>query len=93
MSTVDRIYLESTTDCLIDDPVMQRRIRISKRNGTSTVVWSPWIEKAEKLGDLGPAGYLRMLFVESWNADADVVTIPAGGAHHLWVRYSLEALS
>lgn len=89
---VDRIYLDSVADCLIDDPRWRRRIRISKRNSRSTVVWNPWIEKAEKMGDLGANGYLRMVCVESANAADDVVTIAPGGEHRLWVRYSVEKL-
>jgi glucose-6-phosphate 1-epimerase len=87
----DRIYLDSTADCLIDDPGLDRRIRIAKTGSRSTVVWNPWIEKAERMGDLGPDGYLRMVCVESANADEDGVTIPPGGEHRLWVRYSVEA--
>lgn len=89
---VDRIYLESTADCVIEDPVLERRIRIAKKGSASSVVWNPWVEKANKMGDLGENGYLNMLCVESTNADADVVNIPAGAEHHLWVRYSVEAL-
>lgn len=92
-SEVDRIYLNSTADCVIEDPVLQRRIRIAKQGSASSVVWNPWIEKAEKMGDLGEDGYLKMLCVESTNADADVVNIAPGAEHHLWVRYSVEALS
>ncbi|HEY9199394.1 MAG TPA: D-hexose-6-phosphate mutarotase [Gammaproteobacteria bacterium] len=90
---VDRIYLESTADCVIEDPVLARRIRIAKQGSASSVVWNPWIEKAAKMGDLGENGYLRMLCVESTNADADVVDIAPGAEHHLWVRYSVEALA
>lgn len=89
---VDRIYLESTADCVIEDPVLKRRIRITKKGSASSVVWNPWIEKATKMGDLGENGYLNMLCVESANADADVVNIPPGAEHHLWVSYSVEAL-
>ncbi|MBI5041980.1 MAG: D-hexose-6-phosphate mutarotase, partial [Gammaproteobacteria bacterium] len=89
---VDRIYLESSGDCVIDDPVLGRRIRIAKQGSASSVVWNPWIEKAEKMGDLGDNGYLNMLCVESTNADTDVVNIAPGAEHHLWVRYSVEAL-
>jgi glucose-6-phosphate 1-epimerase len=88
----DRIYLDSTADCLIDDAAMQRRIRISKRNSASTIVWNPWIEKAEQMGDLGERSYLGMVCVESANAADDVVTIPAGGEHLLYVRYDVEAI-
>lgn len=90
---VDRIYLDSTADCLIDDPGFQRRLRIAKRGSRSTVVWNPWIEKAAKMGDLGENGYLNMVCVESTNAADDVVTIAPDGEHRLWVRYSVESLA
>jgi D-hexose-6-phosphate mutarotase len=89
---VDRIYLDSTADILIDDPGLNRRIRVAKRGSRSSVVWNPWIEKAAKMGDFGPNGYLNMVCVESSNAADDVVQIPAGGEHRLWVRYSVEPL-
>lgn len=89
---VDRIYLNSIADCVIEDAVLKRRIRIAKQGSASSVVWNPWIEKAAKMGDLGEKGYLNMLCVESTNADADVVSIVPGAEHHLWVRYSVEAL-
>ncbi len=86
----DRIYLESTEDCVIDDPGFKRRIRISKLNSESTVVWNPWIEKSERMGDLGQDGYLNMVCVESANAADDVVQLAPGEKHHLWVCYSVE---
>ncbi len=91
-SEVDRVYLDSTADCLIDDPRWRRRIRVSKRGSRSTVVWNPWVDKAAKMGDLGADGYLRMVCVESTNAADDVVTIAPGGNHSLWVRYAVEKL-
>jgi glucose-6-phosphate 1-epimerase len=33
-----------------------------------------------------------MVCVESANADADVVQLPAGESHELWVRYSVEKI-
>lgn len=92
-SEVDRIYLESTADCMIDDPRWKRRIRVAKSGSHSTVVWNPWIEKAKQMGDLGHDGYINMVCVESTNAAEDVVTVPPGGTHALRVRYSVEPLS
>lgn len=92
-SEVDRIYLDSTADILIDDPGFKRRIRVVKRGSRSSVVWNPWIEKAAKMGDFGPEGYLNMVCVESTNAADDVVQVPAGGEHRLWVRYGVEPLA
>lgn len=87
----DRVYLNTTDACVIDDPGHRRRIHITKHGSRSTVVWNPWIEKAAKLGDLGEDGYLHMLCVESANAIDDAVTVAPGAEHRLRVRYSVEA--
>jgi glucose-6-phosphate 1-epimerase len=92
-SEVDRVYLESTADCLVEDPRWRRRIRVSKRGSRSSVVWNPWTEKAAKMGDFGTRGYLNMVCVESTNAAEDVVNIGPGGEHRLWVRYAVEPIS
>lgn len=89
---VDRIYVPSAATCVIEDIGWDRRIHIAKQNSQATIVWNPWIEKAEKLGDLGFEGYRKMLCVESANAADDVVSLPPQQEHHLWVRYSVEAL-
>ncbi len=88
---VDRVYLGTAGDCVIDDPAGGRRIRIRKRGSHSTVVWNPWQDKARQMGDLGDDGHLRMLCVESCNAADDVVTLAPGGELRLWVSYSLES--
>lgn len=89
---VDRIYLDSSADCVIEDPDYRRRIRIRKSGSRSTVVWNPGKDKAEQMGDLGPDGYLHMLCVESANAADDVVQVAPGAEHRLWVQYGIEAL-
>jgi len=89
---VDRIYLDSVADVMIDDPGYRRRIRVAKHGSRSSVIWNPWSGKAAKMGDFGPDGYLNMVCVESTNAAEDVVEVPAGGEHRLWVRYSVETL-
>lgn len=86
----DRVYVGTDADCVIVDPGLSRRIRIEKQGSRSTVVWNPWDEKARKLGDIAEDGYLGMVCVESANAAEDVVTVPPGGEHRLWVRYSVE---
>jgi glucose-6-phosphate 1-epimerase len=88
----DRVYLNTTTDCTIKDPGLNRRIRVQKRGSLSTVVWNPWDEWAARLGDFEPDGYLGMVCVESANTADNLVTVPPGGEHRLWVRYSVEVL-
>lgn len=92
-SEVDRLYVNTETDCLIEDSGLQRRIRIAKGGSRSTVVWNPWIEKAAKMGDFGSdAGYRGMLCVESANAAENVVSVAPGTIHALRVEYSIEAI-
>lgn len=86
---VDRVYLQTPDDVAIDDG--KRRINIKKQGSRSTVVWNPWKVAAEKMGDLGKDGYLKMLCVESANAAEDVVCIGAGESHTLRVVYEIAA--
>ncbi len=90
-SEVDRIYLDTASDCLIRDPIYNRVIRVEKEGSRSTVVWNPWVDKADKMGDLGDDGYLNMLCVESCNAADDVAIVPPGKSHRLSARYSVLA--
>jgi len=91
-SEVDRVYLNTTSDCLIKDRGLKRVIRIAKQGSSSTVVWNPWTEKADKMGDFGPEGFRGMVCVESANALDNVVTVEPGATHHLAVLYSVEAM-
>jgi D-hexose-6-phosphate mutarotase len=88
----DRVYVNSEAECLIEDSRLQRRIRIAKIGSHSTIVWTPWTEKADKMGDFGPDGWREMVCVESANALDNVVTVPAHSSHTLAVEFSAEAL-
>jgi len=89
-SEVDRVYLDTTADCIIHDPGLDRRIRIAKEGSRTTVVWNPWIERAATLDDYGDDEYLGMVCVESTNAKQDPVTVPGGGEHCLGAVISVE---
>ena len=85
---VDRVYLDTADDIAIDNK--KRKIIINKQGSNSTVVWNPWEDVATKMGDLGEAGYKKMLCVESANAADDTITIKAGESYTLLVTYELE---
>jgi dihydroxy-acid dehydratase len=93
---VDRVYVNTGADCVVVDPGLKRRIRIAKTGSQSTIVWTPWTEKAEKMGDMGRgksgAGWREMVCVESANAMDNVVTVAPGATHTLAVTYSVEVL-
>lgn len=83
----DRIYLGTHGCCGILDPVMDRTILITSTGSRSTVVWNPWNDKAEKMGDFGADGPWRMVCVETANAAEDVITLAAGETHRLAAQY------
>ncbi len=85
---VDRIYLQTADDVVVDNKKI--KIIIKKQGSHSTVVWNPGKAVADKMGDLGADGYMSMLCVESANAAEDAVTIEPGGRHTLQVQYVLE---
>ncbi|MFA7300429.1 MAG: D-hexose-6-phosphate mutarotase, partial [Sideroxydans sp.] len=91
-SEVDRVYVNTEADCVIEDKGLKRAIRIHKEGSHSTVVWNPWVEKANKMGDFGDNGHRGMVCVESGNALENTVTLAPGGTHGLVAVYSVEKL-
>lgn len=94
---VDRVYVNTEAECVIVDPGLKRRIHVAKTGSRSTVVWTPWTEKAEKMGDFGPGrqgqgGWREMVCVESGNALDNVVSVAAGQSHTLGVTYWAESM-
>ncbi len=89
---VDRIYQDSEDTVFVRDPALGRQIRVDKSGSRSTIVWNPWIEKSERLGDMGPDGYRQMVCIETANAGGDVVTLAPGQSHTLAARISAQRL-
>jgi len=94
---VDRVYVNTAATCIIEDRDLNRRIIVDKAGSRSTVIWTPWAEKADKMGDFGAmvegaGGWRGMVCVESGNALENVVSIPAGQSHVMSVSYSAEAI-
>lgn len=89
----DRVYINTAATCVIEDKKLNRRIHIAKSGSHATVVWTPWTEKANKMGDMGqPDGWREMLCVESANAIENVVKVKAGARHTLIVEYRAEGI-
>ncbi|MDD2775348.1 MAG: D-hexose-6-phosphate mutarotase [Gallionella sp.] len=89
----DRVYINTAAECVIEDPKLNRRIHVAKSGSLSTVVWTPWVEKANKMGDMGqPDGWREMVCVESANAIENVVTVAAGTQHRLVVEYRASTM-
>ncbi|MDO8263048.1 MAG: D-hexose-6-phosphate mutarotase [Gallionella sp.] len=89
----DRVYINTAAVCVIEDDKLKRRILVAKSGSLSTVVWTPWTAKADRMGDLGqPDGWREMLCVESANAIENAVRVAAGTRHTLIVEYRAESM-
>ena len=86
----DRVYVDTTDACVIEDPAWLRRVRIAKQGSRTTVVWNPWVEKAKRMADFGDDEYPQMICVETANADGDAVRLAPGGVHELAAEITSE---
>jgi D-hexose-6-phosphate mutarotase len=91
-SEVDRIYETAPSPLVLVDTALRWRITISAGGSASTVVWNPWVAKAERLGDLGPDGYRHMLCLETANAGADLRLLAPGTSHTLSAEFAVATL-
>lgn len=80
---VDRIYMNTIAACTLVDEVTNRKVEISKKGSTSTVVWNPWVKKSIAMPDFGDEEYHTMICVETVNAGKDVITLKKGESHTL----------
>ena len=88
----DRVYLDTTSAAEIHDPGLHRRILIEKTGSASTVVWNPWIAKAQQMADFGNDEYRRMICVESGNVAGNRLTLAPGETSTLSVTLSSAPL-
>jgi D-hexose-6-phosphate mutarotase len=93
---VDRVFLNTETDCSIVDSTLRRRIDICKSGSHSTVVWNPWSQKAGQLADLGSApsdegSWRQMVCIESANALDNALTLAPGQSNGLAVQYRVQS--
>jgi len=88
----DRTYVNTAGACAIDDPGLRRRIFIEKAHSDSTVVWNPWIAKAQSMADFGDAEWPGMVCVETGNVADNTLEIAPGAKHVTRTLVRCEAL-
>jgi glucose-6-phosphate 1-epimerase len=82
----DRVYLDTTATCTVDDPVLRRRIRIAKQHALATVVWNPGPDKARSMPDIGEETWRRFVCLETANCGPHAVRLPPGARHTISAR-------
>lgn len=84
----DRVY-QSAGEVVLDDPVLGRRMVISKSGSANTVVWNPWSDKAAAMADFGDDEWVGMICIEAANALDQAITLLPGQTHTLKQRITL----
>jgi glucose-6-phosphate 1-epimerase len=81
VSETDRVYLNTTSALELHDPVLGRRIRAAKAHSLTTVVWNPWVAKAQALADFGDAEWKEMICLETCNVGDFAIELTPGQSH------------
>jgi glucose-6-phosphate 1-epimerase len=76
----DRIY-QTPAAIEIDDPVLERRITVTRTGSDDTVVWNPWIAKSKIMPDFGDDEWTSMICVETGNVAEHAITLNPGKEH------------
>jgi glucose-6-phosphate 1-epimerase len=91
-SKTDNAYLntQSTVDLLDSD--LGRRIRMSKANSMTTVVWNPWDDGAKGMRDLGDGEWKQFVCVEASNILGFAVDVAPGREHSVTAVLSVAKI-
>lgn len=87
----DRVYLNTTSTCVIQDPNWHRQIFVEKEGSQTTVVWNPWSKISAEVADLGPGAYQQYVCVETVLGPQEKKRLPAGETHEMTTRFRLAA--
>jgi glucose-6-phosphate 1-epimerase len=91
-SPTDNAYLRTQSAVDLIDRKLGRRIRLRKANSNTTVIWNPWREAGEALGDLGDGEWQRFLCVEASNIMNSAVALAPRQEHKMTAALSVEIL-
>lgn len=91
-SQTDSAYMDTRETVELLDPRMGRRIRLTKANSLTTVVWNPWREKASEMRDLGEGEWTQFLCVEASNIMDAAIDLAPGQEHRMTAILTVERL-
>ena len=90
-SPIDRVYLNSSNDCYLEDKKLNRIINIKKSNSNSLVIWNPGEAKANEMSDMGEnEEWRRMICIETANTLENSVVIYPKLSHNISTEYSVQ---
>lgn len=77
----DRVYINTDSECLLEDQARQRTIAVSKSGSLSTVVWNPWIAKSARMPDFGDHEWPEMVCIETANVGINAIELAPNMSH------------
>jgi glucose-6-phosphate 1-epimerase len=86
----DQVHLGTQATCVIHDSAWNRRIVVEKSGSNTTVIWNPWIEKSQTMGDMAPDDWKQMVCLETANAAENSVRLAPGESHLMTALIHLE---
>jgi glucose-6-phosphate 1-epimerase len=89
----DRVYLNTTSACILHDNGGKRRVTVAKTGSNTTVVWNPWESGALKLPDMDPTEWHEFVAIETVNAAANTITLAPGAKHVMEAHVSVEDIT
>lgn len=87
----DRVY-DSSSRVTITDPGRGRRTIVDKTSSRTTVVWNPWVAKAQRMADFGDDEWPGMLCVEAANVSPHGIHLTPQSRHTTTTIVSAETL-
>lgn len=79
----DRVYLNTTSTCTINDPGLSRRIVVEKIGSQSTVIWNPSERRAAEMKDLGSELWKGFVCIETANVSENLIKLAPGARHEM----------
>lgn len=86
----DRVYLNTTATCLLQDSGLKRTLQVEKNNSWNTVVWNPWIDKSARMPDFGDDEWPGMVCIETANVADQAVSLQPGQQHRMSTTISIQ---
>ncbi len=84
----DRIYLDVQPELVIEDRLLNRKIRVTATNSKTAIVWNPGADVAAKMADLGDRDYENFVCLETANAANEIIEVSAGNQYILTSQYA-----
>ncbi|WP_261815538.1 D-hexose-6-phosphate mutarotase [Vibrio gallicus] len=84
--TIDRVYTKPSDCITLLDKGFERQLNVKNHGANSAVLWNPWAQGAQAMGDMPDDGYKGMLCIEAcqWAPDLESGTeIVPGGTYTL----------